>query len=203
MIITPIILLFLLLKVDVRLNGLLALLIAGLVILYINHRNQKHIRYVDDIYKMKKASLQPKSEIIEKYDDIVDYLFSVQDLYGYNPQAFEAMVDNISAFLQLYEDAITAHELAGINYGLAEAKRSEAANNMHSIIYQLPDDPKLTAKLEESIATLKSLLSEKTYELYTINRDFLIMNGYNTSSVVISIGPKPRNQFEHEYFDLY
>ena len=201
-IVVPIILIFLFTKVNVKLNILVALLFSILIILYINYKNQKEQKDIEDIYSIKKESLKPQSATINKYNDFVDFLFSIQDLYAYNPPAYEYVIENLEVFLQLYDDAKIAHELAGLNYGLADRRRQLALNNLHSIIYTLPTSSILIAKLNTAIFKLDDMLEKMLHDLYIINKNYIDKNGYTSGSIVTQQGPIPENYYEKEPFSF-
>jgi hypothetical protein len=204
-IIIPIILLFFFMKVNIKLNIMFSFIFATIIILYINYKNQKEQKDINKIYNLKKEYLRPKSTLINEYDSFVDFLFSIQDLYAYNPPAYESMVGHIESFLELYEESKIAHELAGINYGLADTKKRDAINNLHSIIYKLPGNHILVDKLNRAIEKLDDLSGDLLEEIYDINKLYILKNGYNRSSIIINKGPKPDNYYQNEAytFELY
>lgn len=201
--ITPIILIFILTKFNIKLNVLVALLISGIAILYINYKNQSDENNVKEIYKIKQNLIRPKSEIINKYDQYVDFLFSIQDFYAYNPPAYENLIENLEVFLELYEESLIANELAGLNYGLADKRQSRILNNLHSIIYNLPVNKLLTDKLNASIIKLDDMLEEMLNEMININKNYIDVNGYTRESVVVNNGPKESNYYEKDTFNMY
>ena len=194
----PIVCIFIFSKINVRLNLLLAIIISVILILYITHTNQKNRNEIEKIYNIKKDSLRPKSNIINKYDIIVDFLFSIQDMYAYNPPAFEYMTEHIEEFIELYEDGKIDTSIAGINYKLADRRRQLALNNLRSIIYMAPANKAIVDKIDESAMKLDDILEKMLYELYVINNKSLIKNGYDINSVIITTGPKPDNYYDKE-----
>lgn len=201
--IIPLVTLFLFTKFDIKLNVLVALLIAALVIIYVNYQNQLEQTKIENIYNIKQESIRPKSVIINKYNEYVDLLFSIQDIYAYNPPAYENLIENLEIFLELYEEAKIANELAGLNYGLADVRQSRILNNLHSIIYNIPTNRILIDKLNRAVAKLDDMTDLMLNEMITINKNHIESNGYTRDSVVIVQGPKESNYYEKDSFNLY
>lgn len=203
--ICPLILIFLFIKLDIKLNIIFWLVISVFFIIYYNYHNQKDITDQQELYDIKHNAIRPKSEIIKKYDILVDFLFYIQDFYASNPPAYEEMITNIEIFIQLYEEAKELPELSGNYYKLAMDRKKLAVNNLHSIIYLLPTNKILTKKLNESVENLNNILSLMLEELYVQNLEFVAKHGYNNRTVIINKGPKESNHFDKELkeFDLY
>lgn len=200
-----IIFIFFFLKLKIELNIIFGTMLAILLILYINHVNQQETIYQDKLDNFKRDAIIPKSDIISKNITLVNFLYSIQDFYVYNQPAYEEMIEHIEIFLQHYEHAKIANELAGKMYGLALSRKKHSLNNLHSIIYNLPSNKIITKKLNDALQNLDDILSQILEEIRVINKEYIILNGYNSSSVIINTGPKEANFYEKDYssFDLF
>lgn len=66
-----------------------------------NHQQKKI-----ELKKNKIKYIRPAPENLENYDDIIDFLYSIQDFYPNNPPAYEEMVMNMQAFLKYMRKVI-------------------------------------------------------------------------------------------------
>jgi hypothetical protein len=176
-----------------------------IIVLNIKSYENKEQEKINEIYKQKKESIRPKPKKIQNYDELTDYLYSVQDLYGYNPPAFEELVDNIDALLEVYEESKLLPELAGNNYSIAETRKHNALNALHSIIHNIPSSHNLIDKFVDSMRVLEILLEKYLNEIYYINEEKIMKEGYNNNTRIINRGPKESNYYDKEIFmyDFY
>jgi hypothetical protein len=184
----------------VKLSLILTLVIAILIIFYINYRKQDKKIEEEIIIEDKYDKIRPQTEIIKRYSDIIDFIFSIQEMYIYNPPAFEEVVDNIEEFLKYLEDSRRFPENAGSNYPIMESKKKYAVNSLHSLIYNLPANKYFINKMERGMEKLNDILDEYLDEVYKLNNDNIKDNGYNARSTVIYKGPKPTNFYEKENY---
>jgi len=141
-----------------------------------------------DVLDMQDTLLLPNSDRIAKYDDIVQYLFSIQDFYVDNPQAYEEMVQNIDNFFMYYEEIMNTDnekQYAGRNYNLMVIQKRGALNALHSVIFNASTDTHYTAKLNESIVVLNTILDEYLDIINMHQKEYLYEHGYNTSITII------------------
>jgi hypothetical protein len=181
----------------VGLNIVFGLSIAVIIVIYMNSKKQYDTELKNNILKLKKDYIRPQPQRLQDYDELVDFVYSIQDFYIYNPQSYENMIDEIDNFLVLYEESKDIESLSGINYGLALKARHNAINALHSMIHKLPADNSVIDKLNRAIEQLDMLLEKYQIEMYNQNQVNLVKNGYTNSSVVINRGPKESNYFEN------
>lgn len=124
-------------------------------------------------------------------------MFSIQDLYEHNPQAYEEMYDNIENFLNVYEIIMGNTYYCDYYYQIAESKKDNAINSLHSIIYKLPNDKILTDKHTRAHKRLDTILTNYINKLYDECQSNVIRNGRNVYNRAINVGPKEHNH----YFD--
>ena len=184
------------------------LLLLILFILYLNTKNQFEKQKVKNIYDKKRSLIRPKSRKLSsnEYPEMIDFIFSIQDMYKYNVPAYQEMIEHIDNFYELYEQSKITHSLSGLNYGIAEDKRREAVNALHSLIYNVPTNHIVMNKLENAVNKLFNLLGERLDEIYTLNKNYILLNGYSVDTVVVNRGPNPINFYsdeQHYTYDIY
>jgi hypothetical protein len=188
-------------------NILIALIIGTFIVVYINAGKESSESNDQIQMKTKYDNIRPQSKAkkIKNYPDLTNFVFSIQDFYVENPQAFEDMLDNLDAFLALYENAVTEPKLANKTFKFAEIKKHNALNSLQSIIYNMPTDKISTNKLSVAVRTLEQLLNNYLEKMYHMSQESVYKNGYDTSYVPIDFGPKPHNFYlKTKYtFDLF
>lgn len=205
-----------------RCSIILALLIATIIILYLEGKRQHQEQIeeeeeiakeqiTEDIEEFKKDHIRPPPTTFGDKKDLIDFLFSIQDFYQYNPQAYEEMINNLESFFSLYNIVCAGN--AGLDYceyyyTIAESKRRNSLNSLHSIIYNLPQNashPALTDKLNRAHQRLNTIMTEYINKLYNMCKEDLLRNGYTVFRRPINRGPKEYNIYNDEIFsyDFY
>jgi hypothetical protein len=134
----------------------------------------------------------PKKSI--EHIDLINFLFSIQDLYIYNPQAYEDMTEHIDYILRLYDEVIDDTGLAGSNYHLIQDQKNNALNSLQSI-------------LKNATTILEKILNEYMNKTYIIYERNLYENGYTANTRTIETGPagyvpKSKNMC-HDLYELF
>src|SRR6185312_4290443 len=84
-----IIICFILSKFDIKLNIVFGTVLGAFIVNYMYTQKKKESDEFDQTIKNQFDSIKPKPQLATKYVDIIQFLFSIQDLYIYNPQAYE------------------------------------------------------------------------------------------------------------------
>lgn len=200
-----IVLLFFFKFININLNIILVVIISIIAILYYNSKNQYKMKEDKIIFDNKTKLIRPPSKKIQSYPQFVDFIFSIQEMYVYNVQAYENLIDTLDDIFQIYEETIIDNSTAGYNYNLIDNKRKEAVNSLHSIIFNLPNNKEYINKLNDAILKLNQLIYIILDELQTLNNLYIFNNGYNRNTVIINNGPKPDNFYDKEpySFDIF
>lgn len=192
-------------RLSIGLNIIFGSILAMLIIMYLNSRSQLEQKEIKEIYDNKINYIRHKPIRIQNYSNFVDFIFSIQDMYEYNPPAYEQMIDSIDDILELYEESKTNNSTAGLNYSLVDDERKEAVNCLQSLIFNIPSDKNVINKLNNSVKMLNDMISTLMDEIYSYNKLHIFNNGYNRQTVEISRGPKPENFFDNApyTFDIF
>lgn len=195
-------------RVKIRLNIFLAILIASVIILYLHEKRETNIEDIEKQHQLKVDTILPPIKTVEKYRDIVDFLYSIQDFHAYNPQAYEEMVDNLTIFFEMYESIQKGAIRCDDYYEIALSKKQNSINSLHSLIYNLPTAGVLHKKLIKAQEVLDELLGKYLNDIYTECNHVILRDGLNKESQVIYKGPSPYNEFlrtadKDQYEPLY
>lgn len=179
--------------------------IIGMVIIIYMYSNYQILKKQElELFEQKRESITPniqQNEII-KYNEIVDFIFSIQDFYEYNQQAYEDLLESIDHFFILYDEINIDNSLSGINYEMMETKMKTALNTLSSIIIELPKNKKYDNKLLKSVNMLKYLLEKYLNKVKEINNKYIYENGYTSITKIIETGPPARNYYMDDNFSV-
>ena len=188
---------------ELGINILIALLVGFFVINYLNYRTTTNAETIDNIQNIKKDIIRPKLyEQTKKQNDIVDFLFSIQDLYMYLPQQYEVMVNSINYFYDLYNDIIIDHKTCYANYDTMKRFKRDALNALMSLIYTIPEDIRVRKKINESVLVLDKIMTKDLDQISYIIDDYTYKNGYSVDTKIIDYGCKAVNEYE-DIFQIF
>jgi hypothetical protein len=185
--------------IKLGLNMIYGTVIAYLVVYFLYNNYKEKQEKENKTKSFQEANLLPKPEIFEKYGDIVKYLFSIQDFYIYNPQAYEDMTKSLDNFFRTFEETQNNPSQAGVNYNLMISYKKYATNSLHSIIYNLPNDVQYTNKLNDAIIIIQEILDKYLDKVKNIHEKYLYENGYNNKTKLIDNLKMPYNFFDTGY----
>ena len=209
-----VVILFIFDKLDIKLNIIYGSAIGFMIIYWYNSNKIQQIKSNQVQTHTKISKIQPLTQNITKHQVFIDFLFSVQDLYIYNPQAYNEMVINIDHFIDLYDESILDNSSSGSIYNTMKFIKTSALNALHSIIIKLPPDISelLVEKLNSGIGTLESILNNYLDRVESINQNYLIAHGLNHRTQLVdkfylgknlfdtSDDPKYKNIHSYMYF---
>jgi len=191
---------FIFLRLTIGLNIFLALILGTLIILYLNEKKDVEIKTEEAQNKLKYDTIKPKLDIVPPDNTIIDFLFSVQDFYVYNPMAYEEMVDNLKSFFQLNQDIFEEKQMYTYFYQIAESKKNNAINAFQSIIFKLPTEKAFTDKFNRAHVRLETILNKYMNDIYDKCQSNIIKDGRNTITRPIRKGPVGHNVYDDEKF---
>lgn len=182
--------------IPIGLNIVFGTTIAFIVVLYLYYNYNEKQEKENKTKSFQEANLLPKPEIFSDHPDIIKYLFSIQDFYIYNPQAYEEMTKNLSLFFRTFKEAKENKKNAGIHYELMISYKRNAVNALHSIIHSIPDSDDYTNKLNKAIVILQEILDEYLVKTERLHKEYLLEYGYNNETKLINKGQMPYNQYD-------
>ncbi len=189
----------------IGLNIIFALGLAFIVISFYYERTETLKNEEEHRDTIKKESIKPKPQEFSEYKDIIDLLFSIQDLHHYNPEAFEEMVDDLDSFFKIYKIVNIGNPYCEYHYQIADSKKNNALNSLHSLVYNMPDSDIMIDKLNRAHKRMETLLNRYLNEIYDECYSDLIKKGYFVNRKQITLGPKEYNHYyDKDYmYQLY
>jgi hypothetical protein len=187
--------LFLLRKISVGLNVFLSILISVVAILYYHEKRELNMTGLEKQHKLKGDTVIPDIKNVKKYKEIVDFLFSIQDFFSYNPESYEEMIDNLIAFFTMYEEVEHGVSRCEDYYGIAKSKKKNALNCLHSLIYNVPVTQITSQKLIKAQKVLEEMLNKYLDKIADACKLSLRTIGYTKDRNIINTGPYPYNEY--------
>lgn len=185
-------------NLDIRLNILCGSILAIIFIMHL-YENDKRKEYVNNILvENKKSTLLPKSQKVHD-EDMQNFLFSTQNFYQYNPQAYEDFIEELDSFIEIYEQSNNNPKLSGANYNLLNDKKRSLLFTFNSILFNLPPNMMHETKLYNFVKTLNFILEKYLNNIAILFKHNIKQNGYNASTELPKTGPMARNGDELYY----
>jgi hypothetical protein len=164
------------LKVDLHLVITAILFISYFYYSYTARENEKSFI----LTRREKEPFENKlPSTINNYDDVVNFLYYINDFKQYNEQVYDSVLINMNDFLNSYEDyqILEEHNKKLMNDILLDTKY-KILDNLSSFIYSFNNSPKLRTKLNDSINLLNNILNRYLQKLNIVIPDIEPANNY-------------------------
>lgn len=186
---------------EIKLNILFGFIVSCIVlyVLYKHYRNNQEEE--NKIYAYEKELIYPKSDKIVKYDKISEFLFTIQDFYIINPQAYAEFIQNIENFLTMYEDIKDNKPSVYLMYQNLLDTRRKILNSLQSLTYNFPENKEYLKKLDTSLNNFDEIINVYVEEIRIIHENCLHNHGYNVNTKLYNDKFIPYNSFnKYEIF---
>jgi len=104
--------------------------------------------------------------VLNKYDDILNFLYYISDFKQYNEKVYDDLLTNLNDFYSLMEDY---QIIQGTKKKLMEDvifdTKNKILDGLSSFIYSFNNSPVLTKKLNDSIQNLNDILNQNIKKL--------------------------------------
>jgi len=144
------------LKIDIYIIGTF-ILFGGYFYYRYNFNEDEKVNIINTKKEEKFKNVIPS--LINKYNDIIDFLYFISDFKQYNQKVYDDLLVNLNDFLTLYENSsiITGNKKKLYNDIILDTKQ-KIMDNMTSFIYSFNNSPILREKLNISINKLNTIL---------------------------------------------
>lgn len=184
----------------IGLNIILALGIATIIIFYLAEKKEIIKNTEDEQYKTKVETIKPHAEKLQDTPELIDFLFTIQDFYVFNPLAYEEMIDNLLSFKKLETNIYGEPHFANQYFQILESKAKNALNALQSIIFTLPSDKIYTDKFNRAHKRLETILNNHINQAYDQCTFYFYKNGPSVLTKQINIGPAEYNQYSDKEY---
>ena len=148
---------FYILKVNLH---LIVSLILFAIILYYKFKTREEEKMTVLANTKNDKFINKIPTILNKYDDIVNFLYYISDFKQYNEQNYAELLVNLNDFLTLYEDyQIIKGTKKKLMEDVINDTKYKILDNLSSFIYSFNNSPILREKLNNSIDKLNIILN--------------------------------------------
>jgi len=179
-----IIFIFIFSNIDFNINILIGILFCSVIVYYFYTERSQNFIYDNEKKKDKFDSLYTVNKTLEKYPEIVDILFYIEDLKQYNIPQFNSLQDLCEQFFKLYESCNVDYNLINIYYTTMVDLKVLILSNLNTFIINTFNS-KITDKLLLTKKNIEDKLNNYLNNLYIIQQKNLYYNGYNYNTFVI------------------
>lgn len=128
--------------------------------------------------------------------DIIDFIFSIQDLYAYSPLQYRETIDKIKLFFSLYDTCFIDNSLSNTYYDNMKLYKRDGLNALISMIFSIPDDQMVRAKVNNAVVVLDAILTKYLDQISYLIDNEIYKNGYNINTKIIDYGPCASNEYD-------
>lgn len=178
--------------------SILLLVFIWIIIIFLGYRKKKIVvekkKIINEAKKNKAVKILNKR--VRKIDEIRDFVYSIKELYYYNPPAFSEMIDNIHLFFKFKDNAYLDNSRAGVNLEKMIKRKSGSINALSSIIYTIDTHPLLVNKLDLAVRSLEFILLPHLDEVYELYKKYIEIDGFDNQTKIFDFGPKAPNEYD-------
>lgn len=171
--------LFVATRFDVKLNLVFGF---SLGMLFIYFKFKKDVKTVDEareVLKKRLDQIEPKPKNFANYEDIINFVFSIQDLASFNPKNYGDCIRSIDTFLGIYEDVLVGVSLCSQNWDVADDKRKAALESLQGLIYSVDSNYALQNKIKDAYEELNRILLAYLRRMAIVCNRQIRDHGYN------------------------
>jgi len=187
-------------RLTIGLNIVLGSMVMLLAIYWMDNRAQSNHLAHAQANQTKLAMITPQTNELQDnlpaHKDMVDMLYSIQDMRPYNPLEYDAMLESIGYFFDQYTQVQTDQSKCYLAYERARGFKDTALNCLKSLIFGLPWDIRTRDRLNGSVNRLDLLMSEYLDQIRYMADDWLYRHGYDMDTKIITYGADPANHYD-------
>lgn len=191
---------FISINITFNYNILVGLLFCSVIIYYIYTYNKYNLLTRTKINKDKFDSLYSKNQILQKYPDIVDFLFYIENFKSNNIQQYEKLIEEFENFVRIYEYCIIDNDLIFKFYSTLISKKIFILSIINSFLFTQPQTEYEKILIKQKIEAEK-LLDKYINFLVVLYKKKIYYDGYNSNrNNITSTNVLPYNiLFETDY----
>lgn len=171
-------------NIKIGLNIVFGTMVAIILLGCLYTNKIKETKQHNEIEEREKKGIIPQP-MINDHEEIIDYLFSIQDFYAYNPMSYSSCVSEINNFFALYDETEDDNSLAGKNFEEMKIHKRNAMNSLNEISYKLEPNVEYDKKLQNAITNLEQILNYHLMHIYKIHQEYTYKHGTTTKTKFI------------------
>lgn len=192
------IMIFIFSHLDISLNIVYGTFITIIILYYLFDNYKEKDKINNQIISNKYDLIIPRPKIAGHYVEIVDFLFSIQDFYVFNPVAYGEMVEHLDKFFLCYNEITYNRSLAGTNYNIMLDEKRMSINTLQSIVIAFSTNRQYMEKFNTSLVVLEQLLNTYLDKAEYSYKEEIYYRGYNNETELLLKPPFARNMYDDE-----
>jgi len=136
------------------------------------------------------------------YEDIINFIFYVQDLRPYAELIYIEFVNELNEFIKAYENGKNSKNVS-LYYNLANRKRYNVLNAFHSMLFNFSETKIMMNKIKDGLYRINNILLKYLDELEKIYNEKIKNSGYNEETQLIDKGERSYNYFLDKLYEIY
>jgi hypothetical protein len=161
-------------------NILVGLLLCSLIIYYIYTYNKYNLLTREKINSEKFNSLYSKNNILQKYPDIVDFLYYIENFKSNNVQQYEQLIRSFENFIRIYEYCVIDNNLIFKFYQTLISQKLNILYIINSFIFTQQEIEYQNILIKQKIEAEKLIDKFMNY-LVILNKKNIYYDGYSSS----------------------
>lgn len=190
----------------IPLKGFIGLFV-GLVIAYIyyNKKILESSAYNNDL-QLKLELIKPSPKLFNNYPELINLFFNIREFYDYNNKAITSCIENVDSLLQIYSDINVGLKYCDKNVDVIKMIKTNALNDLHSVIFSLENNKLLEKKLKKALNELHRILNYFENNMIDVCNKKIDDSGYtNDKKYLYKNEPKAYNLSRNnkDFYEIY
>ncbi|ATZ80623.1 hypothetical protein BMW23_0576 [Bodo saltans virus] len=176
---------FIISKKEITLSIFFGTFVAMIILFFVYNNHVYNEKENEQEFINKQNTIYPKFSQSSKYHDMTELLYSVQDMYSYNPEAYGEFIQNINDFYAIYENILDTNDNIGQKYDLLIDKKKNIINSFQSIVFKLPNNAQYTKYFNNKITEINTQFDAYLDYVVYLQKKSLYENGINCDTKLI------------------
>ena len=162
-------------------NILIGLIFCSIIIFYIYTYRKYNILTEKELFGEKFTKLYSKNQILTKYEQIVDFLFYMENFKANNLQQFSNLVGLFENFCEVYEYCLLDNNLIASSYQDLLDQKILILNTINSFIFTTLEIGYENILIKQKIAA-ENIIDKLLNNLILLNKKKIYYDGYNLAT---------------------
>ena len=165
----------------------ISILLALFSIYFLYQKDQiKSVSY-DKQQNIKLENIIPKPSYFKHDNSIIDLVYEIRKYRNYSEDNFDNMVENIDYILEIHEYLKKNNKRCKYNIDVAKDKMKLALNDLHSLLYSIPNTLPEIHLLNKSLKQLQYLLNNHIQHMMEMCKIYNKKRGYDINTDLMPV----------------
>jgi hypothetical protein len=155
----------------------IAVIVALVFIYFFNDKRKSQLGSYNEELEYRMKMIQPATKYFYTDPDVINIFYNIKEFRNYNQDAYERAVKSTDTILSLHEDVIKGVMICDEYLNEARRHLKIALNSLQSIIFKMPNSPKmykgskpdpLLKKYHDALKILHLILRRHIDEIFNV-----------------------------------